>query len=523
MKRQHQRDETEGTIIMRLKWLPRLSATVIAVLASVPLALTATAAFAGGVLTIGKDQDSTTFDPIMTAQNADFWVIANMYDVLVRVDRSGTKLEPGLAESWTISPDGLIYTFRLRDAKFSDGSAITARDAAFTLMRIRDDKGSLWSDSYKNIASADAKDDRTLVVTLKMKSAPFLSQLAMPGVSIVSEKALMAKGDSYAQEPVSSGAFMLKQWSRGDRVVLEKNPKFWEADRVKLDGVEWVIVADDNTRMLKVQAGELDAAIFVPFSRVAELKKDPNLVIHLDPSTREDALLVNHSHGPLAKKEVREALDYAIDKQAIIDTVTFGLGEIANSYIPKGALYYNADNPARPYDLDKAKALLKASGVQGLTLTYIVQAGNEADEQVAIVLQQQLANAGITANIQKVDPGQSWNTLVDGRYDISVNYWTNDILDPDEKTTFVLGHDNNNNYMTRYNNPKVKELVESARTELDEAKRADIYRKIQQIAKADVNWIDLYYSPYRNVSRKNIENFYQNPLGRLSLEDTVKN
>jgi peptide/nickel transport system substrate-binding protein len=225
----------------------------------------------------------------------------------------------------------------------------------------------------------------------------------------------------------------------------------------------------------------------------------------------------------MGKKEVREALDYAIDKKGIIDTVIFGLGEVANSYIPKGALYYNADNPVRPYDPDKAKALLEAAGVKNLTLTYIVNAGNEVDEQIAVLLQQQLAKVGVTATIQKVDPGQSWNILVDGGYDISVNYWTNDILDPDQKTTFVLGHDSNNNYMTRYSNPKVKALVEAARTELDEGKRAAMYKEIQEIAKADVNWIDLYYSPYRNVSRKNIENFYQNPLGRLFLEDTAKN
>ena len=359
-------------------------------------------------------------------------------------------------------------------------------------------------------------------MTLKAKSAPFLSTLAMPGISILSEKAVTAKGDAYAEEPLASGAFSLKQWSRGDRVVLEKNPNFWEADRVKLDGVEWIIVSDDNTRMLKVQAGELDAAIFVPFSRVAELKKDANLIVHLDPSTREDHLLINHSHPPLDKKEVREALDYAIDKKAIIDTVIFGLGEVANSYVPDGALYHNAANPVRPYDPEKAKALLQAAGVKDLALTYIVNAGNEVDEQISVLLQQQLAKAGVTVNIQKVDPGQSWNVLVEGNYDISVNYWTNDILDPDQKTTFVLGHDSNNNYMTRYNNPKVKALVEAARTELDPVKREAMYKELQETAKADVNWVDLYYSPYRNVSRSNIKNFNQNPLGRFFLEDTVK-
>ena len=139
--------------------------------------------------------------------------------------------------------------------------------------------------------------------------------------------------------------------------------------------------------------------------------------------------------------------------------------------------------------------------MKDLALTYIVNAGNEVDEQISVLLQQQLAKAGVTVNIQKVDPGQSWNMLVEGNYDISVNYWTNDILDPDQKTTFVLGHDSNNNYMTRYNNPKVKALVEAARTELDPVKREAMYKEIQETAKADVNWIDLYYSPYRNVSR----------------------
>ncbi len=120
--------------------------------------------------------------------------------------------------------------------------------------------------------------------------------------------------EAYAQDPVASGAFIVKEWLRGDRVVLEKNPNFWQADKVSLDGVEWISIPDDNTRMLKVQAGELDSAIFVPFSRVETLKKDPNLVVHMDPSTREDHLLINHEHGLLGKPEVRQALDLAINK-----------------------------------------------------------------------------------------------------------------------------------------------------------------------------------------------------------------
>jgi peptide/nickel transport system substrate-binding protein len=411
----------------------------------------------------------------------------------------------------------------MRDAKFSDGSPITAEDAAFSILRIRDSDESLWSDSYKVVKTAEATDDKTLVVTLNSPSAPFLASLAMPGVSVLSKAAIEADEEGFAEMPVASGAFKVKEWIRGDKVVLERNPEFWQADRVKLDGIEWVSVPDDNTRMLKVQAGELDAAIFVPFSNVAELEKNPDLTVHRDPSTREDHLLINHEHGALAKKEVRQALDFAIDEQAIVDTVTFGVGEVANSYVPKGALYHNADNLVRPYDPEKARQMLADAGASDLTLNYLVDAGAQTWEQIAVLIQQQLAKAGVTVNIQKVDPSTSWDTLVVGEYDVAVNYWTNDVIDPDQKTTFVLGHDTNMNYMTRYNNPKVKELVEQARVEMDPAKREALYKEIQVIAKDDVHWIDLYYSPYVNVSRKNIEGFYQNPLGRFFLEDTVKN
>lgn len=478
---------------------------------------------AQGVLTIGRREDSTTFDPIATAQNIDFWVFSNVFDVLVRVDKAGQNLLPGLAESWEVSPDALTYTFHLRDAKFSDGTAVTAEDAAYSLTRIRDSELSLWSDSYKIIKDIQTPDAKTLVITLSGPSAPFLSTLAMPGASIISKTAMESMGEeAFAEKPVGSGAFMVDEWRRGDRVILKKNPNYWDAADVSLDGVEWISVPDDNTRMLAVQAGELDAAIYVPFSRVEELKKDAKLNVIVDPSTREDHLLMNQEHAPLDNVKVRQALDYAVDKQAIVDTVTFGIGEVANSYIPKGALYHSDANGARGFDPAKAKELLTEAGVGPINLNYVVNAGNEVDEQIAVLLQQQLGAVGVTLNLQKMDPSQTWDMLVNGDYDLSVMYWTNDILDPDQKTTFVLGHDVNQNYMTRYKNETVKTLVAEARLEMDPTKREALYAEIQKTAKADVHWIDLYYSPYLSVTRKGIENFGQNPLGRFYLEETKK-
>lgn len=503
---------------MTAKWTKLSVATVLAT-----LVFGASIAEAAGVLTIGRREDGTTFDPIKTAQNVDNWVFSNVFDVLVRVDKSGTKLIPGLAESWTIYDDGLTYTFKLRDAKFSNGDAVTAEDAAFSLLRIRDNPGSLWADSFKVVDTATAADPKTLVVKLKTQSAPFLSSMALPNVSVLPKKVLESEGeDAFGEAPIGSGAFAVKEWRRGDRVILTKNPNYWDAANVSLDGVEWISIPDDNTRMLKVQAGELDTALFVPFSRVAELKKDANLKVVLNPSTREDHMLINHSHGLLGKKEVRQALDMAIDKKTIVDAVTFGIGEVAYSYIPKGALYHYPDNLQRPYDPEKAKAMLAAAGASDLKLNYVVNAGNEADEQIAVLMQQMLAKAGVTLELQKVDPSQSWNMLIDGAYDLSVMYWTNDILDPDQKTTFTLGDDSNMNYMTRYKSQPVKDLVAAARVEMDPKKREQMYIDLQKMAKDDVNWIDLYYSPYINVTRANIENFDQNPLGRFFLEETKK-
>ena len=213
----------------------------------------------------------------------------------------------------------------------------------------------------------------------------------------------------------------------------------------------------------------------------------------------------------------------AIDKQALVDTVTFGLGEVANSYVPKGALFH-ADNPQRPYDPEAAKAMLAAAGASGLTLNYVADAGDEVDEQIAVLLQQQLAQGRRHGSSSRTSTRHVQEaTAPAGDYDVALAAWTNDILDPDQKTTFAFGHDSNLNFMTRYKNDTVKNLVAAARVEGDPAKREAMYVELQKTVEADVPWINLYQTPYVNVSRKTVENFYQNPLGRLFLEDVVKN
>jgi peptide/nickel transport system substrate-binding protein len=484
--------------------------------------LLASHAYAAGTLKIARDQDNSTFDPIKTIQNADIWVMDNMNANLVRVTKDGVGLEPDLAEKWTLSPDNVTYTFNLRDGlKFSDGSPLKASDVKFSLERLRDTKDSVMGSMYKVIAEVDAPNDKTVVITTDKPSAPLLSTLAMFAAAILPESVVKAEGDDFGTKPVGAGAFVLKNWAHGDKVELEKNPNYWEASRVKLDGVQWLYVPDDNTRMLKLKAGEVDAAIFVPFNMMADLAKDANIDVHPDASSREDFMILNEAKKPLDDVKVRTAICQAIDREAIVQAVLFGNGKVANSFIPGGALYYNADNPTCKYDPDAAKKLLADAGASNLSFKLLINAGDSVNDQISVLVKDNLAKIGISIDIEKQEAGQEWDATVAGNYDLSIEYWTNDIIDPDEKATFSLyGKDDNKSFYTNYNNPHVTELIDQGRAEMDSAKRTAIYNEIQKTASSEVNWIDLYYSPFRNASRKNVKGFYQNPTGRFMLEDT---
>ena len=476
-----------------------------------------------GVLKIGRDQDSVFMDPIMVSQNADVWVLNNINAQLVRNTREATGIEPDLAESWTISDDGTTYTFTLRDGlKFSDGSALKASDVKFSIERLRDGEGSVFGSMFTVISDIAVPDDRTVVFTLKEPTTPFLSILALFAAAILPESAVTGDYEGFSEKPIGAGAFRVAEWRRGDRIVLEANESYWETGLPKLAGVEWIYLPNDNTRILQFQAAEIDAMIFVPFNRIAELDADPNINVNLDPSSRMDHILINHSHKPLDDVRVRQALAKGIDVGSIIKAVTFGYGTPANSYIPAGGMYYNPENPLYSKNLEEAAALLKEAGVEDLSLDFVVQAGDANYEQIAVLVQDQLGKIGVNVNIVKQEVGQTWDTIVEGTYDLNTNYWTNDVIDPDQKTGFVLNGSDADvlSYYTRYNNPKVNDLVAAARIETDENVRKGMYHDLQRMAQEDVNWLGLYYSPFRNASRSNVTDFFQNPMGRFMLETT---
>jgi peptide/nickel transport system substrate-binding protein len=447
----------------------------------------------------------------------------NINETLVRNNFDATAIEPALAESWNVSADGLTYRFRLRAGlKFSDGSSLKASDVKFSLERARDNRDSVFRDLYAPIKSIGAPDDRSVIITLHQPMAPLLATLALYAAAVLPEDAVKNHYDEWLEHPIGAGAFKFTEWKRGQSISLDRNSNYWEGPaKPKLDHVQWIYIPNDDSRILRLRTGRIDAVIAVPFDRIDELRQDPKFQIHLDNSSREDHLLINHSRPPLDRKDVRQALCMAIDLDAVVKTITFGHGTPANTYLPKGSLYYDATIPPCPYDPARAKAMLEAAGVKDLALELLISSADAAQERLAILLQSQLAQTGVTVRIEKQEAGQAWQNVVAGHYDLSIDYWTNDIIDPDEKSRFCLyGDPGNLSCYTRYRNTAVSTLIDAGRAEMDPVKRKAIYDEIQAIAKEDVHWIDLYYSPYCSASQTYVKRFAQSPLGRFTLEDT---
>lgn len=472
------------------------------------------------VLRMGMSAEVLTLDPIKTVYGPDIIIQGIMFSRLLRANADRSETPPGLAASTDISDDGLTYTFHLADAKFSDGSPITAEDVAFSYTRMRFQKDSAYAAPFSALEEAKAVDPKTVVMRLGRRFTPFLTLTELWNSGIVPKADVEKKGDEeYARNPVSSGPFRLVEWRQGDRVILEKNPHYYRAGLPHLDGVELMYVPDDNTRMSMLQAGELDMMLSVPAPRVQELiglgfRAQP------EPSSVTNCMLINHAAEPFSDLKVRQAVSAAIDRAAIAQTVTSGFAIPGSAMMAPVLDFFNKDLPVPTRDIEKSKALLAEAGKTGLSFELMIAAGIVDDERVAVLIQSQCAEAGITVNVSKVDSTQAWTRLVDGEYQATINWWYNETRDPDSALRWaLLGSGENKSYYTRYNNERVNQLIEEASGETDPEKRRPKYYELQKIAYDEVNYIALYYPPYFNAYSPKVQGLILNPHYQFSSMD----
>src|SRR5690349_21172235 len=327
------------------------------VIAILGLSQAADAQTRGGKMVYARYADSLFLDPVLNDANVDIWILTNLYDTLLQPTGDGKGVEPGLATAWTLSDDGTVLTLTLREGvKFADGTPLTAEDVKWSLDRARDPKNGIWNGLIGSIGEVQAQEPGTVTLKLKHPDPSILPALATFNTAILPEKKFEAepgatdadKAKTFAEHPIGTGPFLLKSWQRGQAMELVKNPNHWRKGEdgqslPYLDGVRFEIIPDDATRILKLQAGALDAAEVTPYARVAELQADPRLEMKLYPSTRVffgtmnvRPKLSDGSDNPLSDQKVRQALNYATDKNAIIAIATHNVGKPQSSFMSSG-------------------------------------------------------------------------------------------------------------------------------------------------------------------------------------------
>ena len=489
----------------------------------------------GGKLVYARYADSLFLDPVLNDANVDIWVLTNLYDTLLQPTADGKGINPGLATDYKVGDDGMTFTVPLRKGiKFSDGSPITVDDEKWSLDRAKKPKEGIWNYLLDSVDTVETKGDDTVILHLKHPDPSIAAALATFNTGIMPSKLVAAapgatpddKAQAFAEHPIGSGPFMFDSWQRGTQMVIKRNPYYWQMGEdgkplPYLDEVDFPVIPDDATRILKLQAGEVDGAEFIPYARVAELKNDANLDMILFPSTRV-AYLTMHvrpkmkdgADNPLADPRVRQALNYAVDKTALIKIVTQDVGKPMVSFMSSATPLVVDNGPAYPYDVAKAKDLLKQAGIaEGTTVSCLALAGNADQIAELSTVQQMWAQVGVKLNIEQVDNPTLTARYRAGDFQMRTAAWTDDIADPSEITSYFAYFPNIESLHSGWQDKNVDKLYEDGQKESDAAKRADIYKQIQKTYMDAAPIIFLYESGYPVALRKNVKGFVQIPLG----------
>src|SRR5699024_9097764 len=331
----------------------------------------------GGTLVFGRGGDSTSLDPSRTTEGETFKVTKNIFETLLEFEDEGTAVEPGLAKEWDVSDDGLEYTFELEEGiTFHDGTDFNADAVVANFERWADGDeemfpyystmfGGFGDDDEHVIESVEAADDYTVEITLKRPQAPFLKNIAMDMFAISSPAAIEEHGDDdYENNPVGTGPFKFVEWKRNDSITIEKNEDYWQEGLPKLDKVVFESIPDNAARLNALTAGEIDLADGINPSDGEQIEGNADLQLFERPSMNVGYLGLTVTREPFDKKEVRQAMNHAINKEEIIDAFFEGRADIAVNPIPESIEGYNEDIEGYDYDPEKAKEFLKEAGLE---------------------------------------------------------------------------------------------------------------------------------------------------------------
>ena len=519
--------------------------------------LLATAALVAGMATAANaktliycaEGSPEGFDPGLYTSGTTFDFSSQpIYDRVVMFERGSTKVVPGLAESWEISPDGLLYTFHLRHGvKFQTTDYFTptrefnADDVLFTFDRQgnKDNPffnytGGQWE--YFNgmgmpdlVKSWEKVDDYTVRLTLTGPNAPMLANLAMDFGSVVSKEyadKLLAGGhpEDLNQKPVGTGPFQFVDYQKDAVARYKANPDYW-GGKQKIDDLIIAITPDAGVRLQKLKAGECDMIPYPNPGDIAALKQDPNINVMQQEGLNVGYLAYNTLQPPFDNPKVRKALNMAINKQAIIDAVFQGTGTVAKNPIPPTMAAYKQDTVDDPYDLVAARKMLDDAGIKDLKMNVwampVQRPYNPNARLMAELIQADFAKVGVTVEIVSYEWGEYLKRgAMKDRDGALLQGWTGDNGDPDNFLNVLLGCDGiGGTNRAEWCNKDFDALVKKAATISDPAERNKLYDQAQAVFKDQAPWATIAHSLVTVPMAKKVQNYRMDPLGHHQFWD----
>ena len=484
------------------------------------------------------------FDIAQYTSGTDNDAAEPIYNRLTEFEQGGTAVVPALATRWEISPDGLTYTFHLREGvKFHSNAVFTpsrnfnADDVLFTFNRMLD-KTHPFRVAYptefpyftsmgldKNIKSVEKTDPMTVVFSLNKVDAAFVQNIAMNFASILSAEyadQLLAAGNArdINQQPIGTGPFIFQRYQKDSQIRYKGNKDFWAPERVKIDQLIFAINTDASVRIQKLKKNECQVTLNPRPADVPALKADKQLKVIEQAGFNLGYISYNVRHKPLDNLQVRQALDMAVDKKAIIDAVYQGAGQLAVNSMPPTEWSYDDTIKDAPYNPEKARELLRAAGVkEGTELTLwampVQRPYNPNAKLMAEMLQADWAKVGIKARIVSYEWGEYLKRTKNGEHDISLIGWTGDNGDPDNwmGTLYSCASIGGNNY-SMWCDEKYDAIVKAAVSTSDKAKRTELYKQAQQYIKQQVPITPIAHSTINQPLRANVQGFRVSPFNR---------
>lgn len=463
----------------------------------------------GGTITAGRQNETLTVD-IYQAHNWGDGEAANMlYRGLVQMDPSGktNDIQGAVSDKWTISPDGLKYTFHIRNGvKFSNGNPVTAQDIKDSIERSADPKQD--PEGASNLAplkSVSVVNSSEVELDLKESSGGFLYSLALGAAAIFPTKQFTSEGAKFWNNPIGAGPFKLGSFVKGSSITFVKNPYYWQSGLPRLDKVVWDFTTDDNARVLGLEGGQTQLIDSVPVNQVNQVKAKAGLSVVGAKIPSWVLLEMNQQKAQFKDSNVRQALSLAIDRAAINSKIWSGVGTVPNSVLP--ASRYDASDskvPAFAYDVSKAKQLMSQSKfAKGFSATLEYPSGNPQYAALALALQQEWSQIGIKITLKAEDAATLGKSQTGGTYDLILPYAlavANTPI-PDQFAGYFAGvggaDASLHNFFTWANIPaSLTAQVQKFVTTADDASRVQQWPAIQQAlnqAMPAINVLDLPY------------------------------